>query len=412
MYQLEGPTNIYKTQVWNINQSDYLLWGAKEVKIEYSLNQDVWTDTGVYTITKGTGSPRYEGSVGPDLQGVFAKYILITVLETYGGACAGFGEWKFYTAESNTSELSLNVHACENDDIIKHINGGMNQGGVYSGPGVLNNYDDSFDFDPNLAGPGTHAITYSYPNNQGQLISSIADLVVSRCTEAYCAPCPTCDEITQTDYDAVPVSEGIFYDQEINSSGSIFSNDVVEFRGSNYVQLNNGFIAQSSSDFLATIRECEEEDNLLTNSSFDNSIAPWNLSLTGLASGTAVHTSTDFWSGNGAVQIEYSNPEEESWHVQLEQVGLTVEANATYLFQFYAKANTGMSSWVSLQLNQSPWTTYGGQSVNITSEWNAFSFEIQTTAASPNGAVRLTFNLGNASSNAVYFDEISLTKID
>jgi len=98
-YNFNTPRNIYKTHVWNVNQNDYLLWGAKEIKIEYSLNGSTWSDAGNYTISRGTGSSTYQGSSGPDLQGISARYLLITILETYGGSCAGFGEWKFYTQE-------------------------------------------------------------------------------------------------------------------------------------------------------------------------------------------------------------------------------------------------------------------------------------------------------------------------
>lgn len=405
LYEFDSATNIYKTRVWNVNQRDYLLWGAKEIKVEYALDFGNWSSAGNYTIIKGTGSSTYLGSAGPDLQGVTAKYLLITILETYGGSCAGFGEWKFYTEPANTNALTLDLRVCENDDVIKHINGGMNAGGTYSGTGVVNNYDDSFDFDPQLAGAGAHTITYTYPGGV-----STTEINVQLCTEANCPPCPLCTENPQADYDAVPVNPNTYYDEEISSSGTIAPNTIVNFYGSNFVDMKEDFTVEPGAEFLATIRTCEENQNLLANPSFDTEVPPWFINTYGPADGSLARSTTIYYNGEGAALVSLTSPDETDWHVQLEQAGLTIEANTTYSVSFAARASSAFSGWCSLQLNQDPWTGFGGQTIHYTTEWQQFSFDIETSQSSPPNAVGFTLNIGAVSPNVVYFDNFVLTK--
>lgn len=56
------------------------------------------------------------------------------------------------------------------------LSGGLPEGGSYSGPGVGNNF-----FDPSIAGVGTHAITYTYEDENGCVNSAEQELVVDIC---------------------------------------------------------------------------------------------------------------------------------------------------------------------------------------------------------------------------------------
>lgn len=58
-------------------------------------------------------------------------------------------------------------------DGVQALSGGMPEGGTYSGPGVTDN-----NFDPAVAGVGTHSITYSYTDANGCMASANGDITV------------------------------------------------------------------------------------------------------------------------------------------------------------------------------------------------------------------------------------------
>ncbi|MFD0797126.1 HYR domain-containing protein [Maribacter chungangensis] len=55
--------------------------------------------------------------------------------------------------------------------VQKGLSGGNLSGGTFSGPGVTDNGNGTYDFDPEKAGIGTHLITYSYTNDTGCTVS-------------------------------------------------------------------------------------------------------------------------------------------------------------------------------------------------------------------------------------------------
>ncbi len=56
---------------------------------------------------------------------------------------------------------------CENAGIQMNITGGSPIGGTHSGPGVIDNGDGSYNFNPATAGVGVHAIVYSFTDGNG-----------------------------------------------------------------------------------------------------------------------------------------------------------------------------------------------------------------------------------------------------
>jgi len=76
------------------------------------------------------------------------------------------------------------------------LRGGMPLGGVYSGPGVMN----SPYFDPLVAGPGAHIITYTYTTNKGCKASDSTKVTVN------CDPVFTVQNVSECSGDTVSVS--------------------------------------------------------------------------------------------------------------------------------------------------------------------------------------------------------------
>ncbi|MEN0005269.1 MAG: DUF11 domain-containing protein, partial [Bacteroidota bacterium] len=67
---------------------------------------------------------------------------------------------------------------CENIGLQVGLSGGMPSGGTYSGPGVANNIDGTFNFNPAVAGVGTSTITYGIMTAEGCMVSASDDIEV------------------------------------------------------------------------------------------------------------------------------------------------------------------------------------------------------------------------------------------
>ncbi|MFN6945008.1 MAG: T9SS type A sorting domain-containing protein [Cytophagaceae bacterium] len=81
-------------------------------------------------------------------------------------------------ASPSVSYVSSFADVC-GDDAVYELNGGSPGGGVYEGNGVFNQTN----FDPDLAGVGTHPIKYIYTDANGCSRSASQDLRVQDCTD-------------------------------------------------------------------------------------------------------------------------------------------------------------------------------------------------------------------------------------
>jgi Secretion system C-terminal sorting domain len=113
MYSLGHKYVLGKSHWWNHNVPTSLDNGAKTVAIDYSLDGQVWTPLTTTSLEKASGLNHYEGQDGIDFGGVEARYVLVTVLETYGGSCAGISEVKIdVDIATNTNNNSVSYQEC------------------------------------------------------------------------------------------------------------------------------------------------------------------------------------------------------------------------------------------------------------------------------------------------------------
>jgi hypothetical protein len=95
LYEFDEPQSIGEIHVWNVNHPDYLLSGAKRVRIDISSDGAVWSNMGTYVLDQADGSQDY---VGQDMEGIEpfeAQFIIMTILESHGGPCSGLAEVQF-----------------------------------------------------------------------------------------------------------------------------------------------------------------------------------------------------------------------------------------------------------------------------------------------------------------------------
>jgi hypothetical protein len=83
-----------KSHWWNHNVPATLQDGAKNIAVDYSIDGVNWTAFGTINLSQANGHKFYEGETGPDFNGIDARYVLLTVLDNYGGQCASISEVK------------------------------------------------------------------------------------------------------------------------------------------------------------------------------------------------------------------------------------------------------------------------------------------------------------------------------
>ena len=109
LYSLGHRYALGDTYWWNNNEADALSNGVKKMAIDVSLDGIIWTALPDFEMPKASGKPIYEGFIGPALDNIEARYILLTAIENHGGSCYGFGEMKMNVMLStNTSETTNN----------------------------------------------------------------------------------------------------------------------------------------------------------------------------------------------------------------------------------------------------------------------------------------------------------------
>lgn len=95
--------------LWNYNFWGYQGVGVRNLAIDYSRDGLNWTEAGVYEIAQASGSHQYEGIIGPILDDIQARFILMTVIDTWTNEvpCAGLSEVKFSLGQMTTSSEDI-----------------------------------------------------------------------------------------------------------------------------------------------------------------------------------------------------------------------------------------------------------------------------------------------------------------
>jgi hypothetical protein len=99
-FEFDQAYKLHELWVWNYNHAfeSFLGWGAKDVKIEYSLDGDAWTELeDVPPFAQGIGAPAYAANTTVSFAGVFARFVKLTILGNWGGMPqTGLSEVRFF----------------------------------------------------------------------------------------------------------------------------------------------------------------------------------------------------------------------------------------------------------------------------------------------------------------------------
>jgi len=362
---------LHDLHIWNLNHPDMLESGMKTVIIDVSNNGTNWTTIDTFTFGRGTGSSYYEGFLGPDLDGISARHMLITGIDNYGGGCFGLSELRIYTSDFEPDEMILDQIICERDGVFRNMQGGLEYNGTYSGPGVTDNGDDSFDFDSDQAGLGIHEIIYKYTGG-----SKSAFLEVFPCSSDMCSGCQDCDTYDQSIVNSNPIPEGTYHKLQLQSSGTV-DQDPVNFYGGISVELNTDFEVKGYTEFEAEILGCYE--NSISNPGFEMGLASWLFQANSDASATIDFDDPSPYAGNQSARITVTGIGNTASDVRLQYFNLTIEANKTYLLSFRIKADQSRQMEARITAESSPFVTYISHGINAEPFWQ----RVEVTMVAP-----------------------------
>jgi len=99
LYDFGHTYRLGNTKVWNVNSPEFLESGIKDFYIDYSQDGMEWENLGQFTLSQGPGKSIYEGEEITTFGGDTARFVLLTAIDTYGGACAGVSEVKIDVVE-------------------------------------------------------------------------------------------------------------------------------------------------------------------------------------------------------------------------------------------------------------------------------------------------------------------------
>ncbi len=411
-YDFGQVQSLYQSIFWNINDPGRLADNVQRARIDYSTNGSTWTFHGFVDFVQATGNPKYEGFTGPNFGGVSARYMVITPIQNFGGSCFGFSEMKIFTEPAAPTNFAINLDPCINDGLQYGIQGGLLKGGTYTGNGVVNSYEDKFDFDPDAAGPGRHTITYQY-NENGNLFTETATIDVGECDTGNCGPCPPCSQVVQPILDGNPIQNGTFYKSpELNSEGVVNTAFDINFRGAEAVNLNENFEVEKNATFLAEIRKCTElpVNNLLVNGGFEaGNLSSWVMEQHETAEATmsletnAAHVLT----GNASAKVVTTSTTSTQWHLQFKNIGATVEEGREYILTFAAKADKNIDVPMAVSRNNYPWNGYDEMFSVLTTEWQFFTLPFIPDEDNT-GHLRVAARLSNLPTGTYWFDDFVL----
>jgi len=358
---LGSTRTLHDLQIWNINHPDLLDSGLKIVIVDVSNDGNNWTAVDTFTFSRGSGSSYYEGSLGPDLGGISTRHILLTAIDNHGGGCYGLSELRIYTDDFEPAEMILDQVICERDGIFKNLQGGVEQNGTYSGIGVTDNGDDSFDFDADQAGPGLHEINYQYSGG-----STSAFLEVLPCNSDACSGCQDCASYDQLLVDGNPIPGGTYQGLQLHSSGTVDQEPVI-FYGGNSVQLNSGFEVESSGQFTADIRNCYE--NSIENPGFEMNLESWAFQANSDAAATIDFDDPSPYAGDQSARITVTGIGDTPSDVRMTYTDLTIETGKRYLLSFRIKSDQSRQFDVRIQGESNPYTVYTRMGINAEPFW-------------------------------------------
>lgn len=109
-YDLGYPYYLDDLYIWNANEAGLTQRGVKRMSLDYSLDGKSWNSWGEILLGEGTGSSYYPGERAAELDKTLARYVLLTVQETWGDSnCVSIHEVMMEIANPLTTGLDSDL---------------------------------------------------------------------------------------------------------------------------------------------------------------------------------------------------------------------------------------------------------------------------------------------------------------
>ncbi|MEZ4954911.1 MAG: carbohydrate binding domain-containing protein [Saprospiraceae bacterium] len=149
--------------------------------------------------------------------------------------------------------------------------------------------------------------------------------------------------------------------------------------------------------------------NFVQNGEFDDNLNNWSLWMQSGNAAAGALDNTSQLSGTYSGLVNITTVTGTNWHIQVAQLGFSIEPGKNYRVTFEAKAAGNRNMAVSLQRSNSPYTTYWWQDLALTTTANTYSYDFQVDSTNV-GNVGLLFHLGESTQN-VWLDNVSFSEI-
>ena len=122
LYDLGYSYTLQNFHFWNVNDPSNLEDGVRKMVIDYSDDGITWKEFQIVDVPVATGKSIYEGEDIVNFDGLTTRYLLLTMLENYGGECAGFAEMRIEVSPSTNNEIVGFDFNCNDRENITQLN--------------------------------------------------------------------------------------------------------------------------------------------------------------------------------------------------------------------------------------------------------------------------------------------------
>ncbi len=148
---------------------------------------------------------------------------------------------------------------------------------------------------------------------------------------------------------------------------------------------------------------------LVSNGNFEMSSTNWSLEKNDAAINANFSTTTTApFEKTTSGQLAVTQASNQYWHIQLKNTGFSLQKDSIYEVVFAAKANTNATLQANASLNIAPFTWFGGQTFNVGTQWQTFSFRFK---AKENVSMQGKFAFSMIQNATFWFDAVSVRKI-
>ena len=95
LYDLGNYYEIDGIKIWNYNVQGGTKKGIKNVVVDYSVDGINWNESTTILLSEAIGNSNYTGENVTNIDEIQVRYVLFTVLDTWGDVCAGLSEVRF-----------------------------------------------------------------------------------------------------------------------------------------------------------------------------------------------------------------------------------------------------------------------------------------------------------------------------